>query len=289
MTGAVFLDKPQGLTSFSAANRLRRQLGAKKAGHTGTLDPMATGVLVVMLGGATRFIDFLPSHDKAYSAAVRLGVTTDTLDIEGTVLSTQESHISAEQFTQALMGYLGESDQVPPMYSALKKDGRKLCDLARSGVEIERESRRINIYSLAVTAADEKRQEFSFDVACSAGTYVRSLAADVGEKLGCGAALSALRRTKANGVDISVCKPLEEITEQDIVPLERLLPYPAVTVSQAQARRFSNGGELDTDRLGKIKTPGIYSVFSPENSFLGLGEIEPDGSRLLVRRVLRDV
>ncbi len=283
MTGVVFLDKPQGMTSFVAANRVKRILGAKKSGHTGTLDPMATGVLVVMLGGATRFIDFLHTHDKAYEATVRLGVVTDTLDIEGKVLSEQKTAFTAADFENAMLTFLGEIDQVPPMYSAIKKDGKKLYELAREGVEIERESRRVNIYSLEMTGADEAKQEFSFKVKCSAGTYVRSLSSDIGEKLGCGAVLTALRRVEAHGIDISKCKTLEELTEADTVALETLLDYPCVTVSQPQAQRFSNGGALDRNRIHSPLEDGICKVYSPENKFLGLGEADAD--QLKIKRI----
>ena len=284
MTGVVFLDKPQGLTSFVAANRAKRVLGAKKSGHTGTLDPMATGVLVVMLGGATRFIDFLPSHDKAYSATVRLGITTDTLDTDGEVLTEKESHVTAEEFKAAMLSFLGETEQIPPMYSAIKKDGKKLYELARQGIEVEREGRKVNIYSLEMTGADEEKQEFSFEVKCSAGTYVRTLASDIGESLGCGAALCSLRRIMAHGVEISRCKTLEELTESDVVKLDTLLPYPAVTVSEAQAKRFRNGGELDTKRLKPKTEAGLYKVYSPDSTFLGLGEVKEDGM-LWVKRL----
>lgn len=283
MTGVVFLDKPQGMTSFVAANRVKRVLGAKKSGHTGTLDPMATGVLVVMLGSATRFIDFLHTHDKAYEATVRLGVTTDTLDIEGTVLSEQKSAFSAAEFEAAMLSFLGEIDQVPPMYSAIKKDGKKLYELAREGIEIERESRRVNIYSLEMTGADEAKQEFSFRVSCSAGTYVRSLSSDIGEKLGCGAVLTSLRRVEAHGVDIAKCKTLEQISEADVVALDTLLEYPCVTVTAAQAQRFSNGGALDRCRIHSPLEDGICKVYSPENKFLGLGEA--DSQQLKIKRI----
>lgn len=288
MTGVVFLDKPQGLTSFVAANRVRKTLGAKKAGHTGTLDPMATGVLVVMLGGATRFIDYLGSHDKAYEAVVRLGITTDTLDTQGEILTQTQSHVTAEEFERVMLGFLGEIDQIPPMYSAIKKDGKKLYELARQGIEIERESRRVSIYSLEMTRADEERQEFAFSVSCSAGTYVRSLASDIGEKLGCGAALCSLRRTQAHSVGISACKTLEELNENDVVSLDSLLPYPCVTVSPAQAQRFRNGGELDLNRIKTRLQPGLCKVYSPEKAFLGLGEIEPDSQVLKIKRLYID-
>ena len=288
MTGVVFLDKPEGMTSFVAANRVKRILGAKKAGHTGTLDPMATGVLVVMLGGATRFIDFLPTHDKSYDATVKLGITTDTLDTQGTVLSQSPCNVSTAQFEKAMLNFSGEIQQVPPMYSALKKDGKKLYELARQGIEVERESRKVNIYSLRLTSSDEEKQEFSFSVDCSAGTYVRSLASDIGESLGCGAALSALRRTAAHGVKITQCKCLEEITPEDIVRLDSLLPYPDITVSPAQAKRFCNGGELDINRLHQELKPGLYKVYSPEKDFLGLGEIAQNSSVLAIKRLYVD-
>ena len=288
MNGAVFLDKPAGMTSFTAANRVRRALGLKKAGHTGTLAPMATGVLVVMLGGATRFIDFIPSHDKAYEASFRLGVTTDTLDIEGTVLTETKTDCTAAQVEAALSGFRGEIEQVPPMYSALKKDGQKLYDLARKGIEVERESRRVTVYALTLTGANEEKQEFSIAVSCSAGTYVRSLVADIGEKLGCGAVLTALRRTAAHGVTVERCVPLEDVSESCVVPLESLLAYPTVTVTQAQARRFCCGGALDYNRLRGLTGEGVYQVLSPEGRFLGLGELLPDSEELKVKRVLSD-
>ncbi len=286
MTGAVFLDKPAGMTSFTAANRVRRALGLKKAGHTGTLDPMATGVLVVMLGGATRFIEFIPSHDKAYEATFRLGITTDTLDSEGTVLTQTETAVTTAQVEQAMSAFRGEIEQVPPMYSAIKKDGQKLYELARKGVEVERESRRVTVHELTLTGAEEESQTFSFAVSCSAGTYVRSLIADVGSALGCGAVMTALRRTAAHGVTIDRCVTLDEVDEACVAPLTSLLTYPAVTVTAAQAKRFCCGGELDLNRLHGLQGAGLYQVLSPQGDFLGLGEVLPDGEQMRVRRVL---
>lgn len=288
MTGVIFLDKPKGMTSFVAANRVKRRLSAKKSGHTGTLDPMATGVLVVMLGGATRFIDFLPTHDKAYKATARLGITTDTLDIEGEILTQTQSAVTKAQLEQALLGFSGEIEQVPPMYSALKRDGKKLYELAREGIEVERESRKITIHSLELTEFNEAAQEFTFEVSCSAGTYIRSLVDDIGKLLGCGACLTSLTRTVAHGVTLGECKQLDEITEADIVPLERLLPYPAVTVTQAQATRFCNGGALDKARLKTKPESGIYKVLSPEGKFLGLGEATDDSDQLTIKRIFVD-
>ena len=286
MTGAVFLDKPAGMTSFTAASRVRRALGLKKAGHTGTLDPMATGVLVVMLGGATRFIEFIPSHDKAYEATFRLGITTDTLDSEGTVLTQTETAVTTAQVERAMSAFRGEIEQVPPMYSAIKKDGQKLYELARKGVEVERESRRVTVHELTLTGAEEENQTFSFAVSCSAGTYVRSLIADIGSALGCGAVMTALRRTAAHGVTIDRCVTLDEVDEACVAPLTSLLTYPAVTVTAAQAKRFFCGGELDLNRLHGLQGAGLYQVLSPQGDFLGLGEILPDGEQMRVRRVL---
>ena len=271
------------MTSHDVVAIARRALGIKKIGHTGTLDPMATGVLVVMLGGATRFIDFLHTHDKAYEATVRLGITTDTLDIEGEVLSQTETSFKTSDFESVMLSFLGEIDQVPPMYSAIKKDGKKLYELARDGIEIERESRKVNIYSLELTGADESKQEFSFRVSCSAGTYVRSLSSDIGEKLGCGAVLTALRRVEAHGIDIAKCKTLEQISDMDVVALDTLLDYPCVTVTAAQAQRFSNGGALDRCRIHSPLEDGICKVYSPENKFLGLGEA--DSQQLKIKRI----
>lgn len=187
------------MTSFSAVARARRITGEKKAGHAGTLDPMATGVLPVLFGGATRFMEFLPVQDKGYRAHIRLGLTTDTLDTTGTVLTRSEPHVTREQLEQALCGFRGAILQVPPMYSALSKNGVRLYELARRGEEVERPARPVTVYRLELMAFDEQAQEFEIDVFCSKGTYIRSLADDIGRALGCGAAMSALRRSYAAG------------------------------------------------------------------------------------------
>jgi tRNA pseudouridine55 synthase len=289
VSGAVFLDKPRGLTSFSAANAVRRKLGEKRAGHTGTLDPAATGVLVVMLGGATRFIDYLPVKDKAYLARIKLGVTTDTLDLEGEVLTRSEPDVSRGELETALKKFTGDIMQVPPMYSALKKDGRKLYELARSGVEVKREARPVTVKRLELVDFEPGSDFFTVEVECSAGTYVRSLADDIGRFLGCGAALAELRRTKANGVDVGLCTELDSLTASDVKSIDSLLDYPGVTVSPAQSRRFACGGELDTDRIKDITGCGLFKVFSPEGSFLGLGRVEENSGRMTVEKVFVDV
>ena len=293
MTGFVFVNKPQGITSFAASAKLRRIFGEKKTGHTGTLDPMATGVLAVALGGATRFIELIESHDKAYRAAFVLGKTTDTLDITGKVTAKKSVSAKKADVEKALEAFKGNIKQLPPMYSAIKKDGVRLYDLARQGIEIEREERTVTIYSLSLVSADEEANEYTIDVSCSAGTYIRSLISDIGESLGCGAVMTALERTNANGVDISVCHTFEELEEMKqngtlekaLVSVDKMINYEKLTVSEAQAKRFSNGGELDLVRVKGAKKDGYYNVYSPEGAFLGIGESSNAEGVLKVRKV----
>ena len=293
MTGFVYLDKGEGMTSFFAASRLRRIFGMKKIGHTGTLDPMATGVLPVALGGATRFIELIPSHDKAYRASFRLGTTTDTLDITGEVLSESEVSSTAADVENVLGKFRGEISQLPPMYSAIKKDGVRLYTLARQGIEVEREERRITIYRLEMTKADEENNEYEIEVECSNGTYIRSLISDIGEALGCGAVMTSLRRTKANGIDESRCftvEMLEKMKEEGrlseaVEAVDEILSYSRIKVSEAQTKRFSNGGSLDCNRFGGDKTPGLHCVYSNEGAFLGIGEIDADSQVMTARKV----
>ena len=229
MTGIICLDKPCNMTSFMAVKKASRILGVKKAGHTGTLDPMATGVLVIMLGSCTRFIELLPEHRKSYSARVKLGFTTDTLDITGEVLSENPVNVTEEELIRVAEGFKGEILQTPPMYSAIKKDGERLYDLARKGIEIEREQRKITVEKLEIYDFDGT--EFSMDVTCSAGTYIRSLCDDIGKVLGCGAVMTELRRTEANGFSIENAVSLEELeklvrennTDSVVTPVEKAL------------------------------------------------------------------
>ena len=293
MTGIICLDKPCDMTSFMAVKRASRILGVKKAGHTGTLDPMATGVLVIMLGHCTRFIELLPEHRKSYTARVKLGITTDTLDITGEVLSESEVNVTLSQLLSVAENYKGDILQTPPMYSALKKDGERLYDLARKGIEIEREQRQITIEKLEIYDFDGT--EFSMDVTCSAGTYIRSLCDDIGRDLGCGAVMTALCRTEANGFSIEKSVTLEELemlvsenkVNDVITSVETaLMSYPEIKVSKPQANRFQNGGELGYERLHGEYPVGIYRVKSPDDEFLGLGEILTEKGDLTVRRVL---
>lgn len=292
MTGVICLDKPEGISSFFAVKKVSRLLDTKKAGHTGTLDPMATGVLVIMLGSCTRFIDFLPESEKSYTARVMLGKNTDTLDITGDILEEKDVNVTEDKLKKTAEKFLGDILQVPPMYSALRKDGVRLYDLARQGVEVERAPRKVQIKELRIYDFDGS--SFSMDVTCSAGTYIRSLAFDIGESLGTGACLTSLRRTAANGFSIDKSLTLEEIEkhlenediEKYILPIENALKsYEAVTVSEAQGKRFRNGGELDLNRIHKDFCNSLYRIFAPDGSFLGLGEADTENNSLKPKRV----
>ena len=296
VTGFVCVNKPQDITSFVAAAKLRRIFGEKKTGHTGTLDPLATGVLVTALGKATRFIELIPDHDKAYRATFVLGKTTDTLDITGKILSEQKVEVTEEQVRAVLPKFIGEIKQLPPRYSAIRKNGVRLYELARQGVDVEREERNVTVYSLELISSDEKKNEYTIDVSCSAGTYIRSLISDIGDLLGCGAVMTSLRRTAACGIEITSCFTLEEISEAAqsgnldgiIIPLEKLLAaYPAIEVTEKQGIRFKNGGDLMRDRLKNVTAEGLVRVYAA-GEFLGLGELSAESESLTVKRVYQE-
>lgn len=293
MTGFICIDKPQGITSFLTANKLRRIASVKKAGHTGTLDPMATGVLPVMLGGATKFADFIPSSGKAYVADILLGVTTDTYDVTGEKLSEKEVNVTDDEFKNAVESFIGEIQQIPPMYSAISQNGVRLYQLARKGIEVEREKRNVTIYSAEILGK-KSENVYTVSFSCSAGTYIRSLAFDIGEKLGCGACLQSLRRTYSNGFSLDNSITLEEAAElaqngrleEKVISVEKVLEvYPAVTVSEAQAKRFRNGGALALKRIKGFSGSGLFRVYSPEKEFLGLGKTNEETDELDIARL----
>ena len=295
MTGIIPLHKEEDITSFFAVNKVRRIIGEKKAGHAGTLDPNATGVLPVALGGATRFIELLPTHKKAYKATFKTGVTTDTLDIWGAVTSACEKEVTFEEVLKASEGFKGEIMQLPPMYSALKKDGVRLYELARQGKEVERTPRKCVIYELSVGECENG--EFSLYCECSAGTYIRTLISDIGDILGTGAVMTSLERVYACGVALDECFTITELSElqekgdikKAIIPVEKLLEhYPAVTVTDNQAVRFKNGGDLMIERVKGLKDFGLYRVYG-KGSFLGVGEYTENSESLKVKRVYNEL
>lgn len=283
MNGVLIVDKPRDFTSFDLCAKLRGVLRERKIGHAGTLDPMATGVMVIMLGKATRACELLPESGKAYTAAFRFGERTDTLDITGTVVETSDIRPTKQQLLDCLELFRGEIEQLPPMYSAVHVDGKRLYDLARAGKEVDRSSRKIFIERLELLSYDEKRGEGVLDVSCSKGTYIRALVDDIGTALGCGAVLTELRRTRACGFDISQALTLAQLVELGEAAEQLLLPvselfsgYHAVTVSPAQSARYANGGELDLVRLrlGFVPTDGEYIAVSGADGFIGIGKMD---------------
>lgn len=292
MNGILIVDKPEGFTSFDVVAKLRGILREKKIGHCGTLDPSATGVMTLLLGAATRFSEILPDHSKAYTASLKTGIVTDTLDITGKVIRQSDAEVTFDEFREAALGFRGEITQIPPMYSAVSVGGKRLYELARQGIETERPERKVTVYSLEALSGSEKG-EFSLKVECSSGTYIRTLVYDIGEKLGCGATLTSLRRTMANGFTLDNAHTLEQIEAlaregragELIIPLDKALAaYKEITVTAPQAVRFSNGGELDLNRISGASEPGLYRVYGPDGRFLGAGE-NSGGECLKVRKV----
>lgn len=293
MNGVILIDKPMDFTSFDVIAVMRRLSGQKKLGHTGTLDPNATGVLPVLLGCATKAQDLIVNHDKTYIADFRLGITTDTLDIWGKVLTENTSAVTRDEMLNVIPKFTGEISQIPPMFSAVQKNGQRLYDLARQGIEVERESRQVTVYKLELLEFDEGTQCGKLEIACSKGTYVRTIIDDIGRELNVGAVMTGLRRTVACGYDISECITLEKAKqlaeenalEEYVQSVESLFEsYRYCAVSEAQARRFSNGGALDIDRTYlktiEVKNGDIFRVKDRENRFLGLGIVDIE-SRLL--------
>lgn len=296
MTGVLCVHKPAEITSFGVVAKVRGMTRERKAGHTGTLDPMATGVLPVLLGGATRFLDYLPDSNKRYSATFRLGEVTDTQDCTGTVLERHPVYADVSAVQAALSAFCGEIMQVPPMYSAVSVDGQRLYALARQGKIVERQARPVTIFDLRLTDACPEENRYTIDVTCSKGTYIRTLIHDLGAALGCGAVMTGLQRTCAMGVDLADCLTLEQLQavrdsggdfSAYLRPVDRMLQvYPALGVTAAQARRFGNGGALDAVRLHQQLTKAYYRVYDPEGAFLGLGAPSADGRELQVARVM---
>ena len=256
VTGIFILNKEEGLTSQSAVNRVKRLFGAEKAGHTGTLDPMATGVLPVLLGRAVKASEFMLSSDKHYRATLRLGMTTDTEDTTGEVLSRADTLPTTEAVFAAADAFRGEILQTPPMYSALKQNGKKLVDLARAGITVEREPRQITVRRL--TLRQLSPSDYEMDVVCSKGTYIRTLCADIGASLGVGGVMASLCRTEAAGFSLSDAHTLKEtevLSDEGrralLFPVERVfLSLPKVTLPPFFARLARNGAPIYQKKIG---------------------------------------
>ena len=273
MNGIVIVDKPQNWTSQDVTARLRRVFQTRRIGHGGTLDPMATGVLPVFVGRGTRGVEFFEHAEKTYETVLKLGITTDTEDIWGSVLTQSPVSVTEEQVEAVLSRFRGEIMQVPPMYSALKVNGQKLCDLARKGQQVQRQPRPITIHQLELLERGE--DTLRLQVRCSKGTYIRTLCKDIGEALGCGGCMQQLRRTSAGEYTIEEAIPLEALLEAE-KPEEFLRPvdsmfrsYPALTLTANQEKRCRNGNPFS------LSVPeGTYRAYSESGEFLMLGKVE---------------
>ncbi len=296
MDGIIVINKPEKFTSFDVVAVMRSVAKTKKVGHTGTLDPMATGVLPLLFGNATKAQSLLPDSSKEYIAEFKLGITTDTLDIWGTIKENKPVSISVADIENLLPKFTGDILQLPPMYSAVQKDGKRLYELARQGIEVEREKRLVNVSTLKLLEYDENSNTGKLLVSCSKGTYIRSLIDDIGAELGCGAVMTSLCRTSACGFTLENAITIEEAKElADSNNLNSVLhsvegvftPYRQVVVSQPQAKRFCNGGQLDLSRL-RIKNLAdgeIIRVKSQENKFIGLGKADFNNNWLSIYKL----
>ena len=273
MNGIVIVDKPEGWTSQDVTAKLRGVFQTRRIGHGGTLDPMATGVLPVFVGRATRGVEFFEHAEKTYEAVIRLGLTTDTEDISGEVLSQRDVAVTEDAFLEILENFRGEIQQIPPMYSALKINGQKLCDLARKGKEVERKPRTITIHKLE--CLEFTGQTARLLVHCSKGTYIRTLCKDIGEALGCGGCMEALRRVSAGSYTIGEAVPLQTLIEAENPEIylrgvdTMFTEHPAVTLTEKQAIRCRNGNAFSV----KLE-PGTYRAYDLSGEFLMLAKVE---------------
>lgn len=294
MNGILCINKPQEYTSFDVVARIRGMSKTKRVGHSGTLDPMATGVLPVFIGNATKACDLLPDSDKRYVAGFRLGVTTDTLDCYGTILSERESHVRVDELSAALSGFRGEIEQVPPMYSAVRVNGQRLYDIARQGGEVERTPRKVTVWELHLLSFDDTAQTGKLEIKCSKGTYIRTLISDLGELLGPGGMMTDLVRTQACGFTLADCVTLDEaqrltesgMLEERLLPTDRLFSnLPAIRLGEVQAIKYRNGVRLDLNRVRHKDADGYHRVYDHEGVFLGLASLDRENSALKIEKM----
>jgi tRNA pseudouridine55 synthase len=289
MDGVININKPGGITSHDVVNVMRRALGIKRIGHTGTLDPMATGVLPICTGKATKIAEMLGAQNKSYRAEFKLGIVTDTQDITGTVISEKEVNVTKDEIKSAVSSFVGKIEQIPPMYSAVKINGKKLYELARKGVEIERPPRKIEIYNITIT--DIKDNAVSIDVDCKKGTYIRTLCHDIGQALGCGAALSSLIRTKSGDFDIKDSVSLDDFKAscgkgaQDsyITPVDKIFEScKEIHIDEKLEKKLLNGVSL---QLNEIKENLLQNesvrIYNSDNVFLCISKVTGDNLKMI--------
>ena len=288
--GILLLTTQSGPTSNASLQQARRLFNARKGGHTGSLDPLATGLLPVCFGEATKVSQYLTDADKRYLAEITLGVSTDSGDAEGTVITEQDVDVSLEDITSTLQHFIGRIEQVPPMFSALKKDGQPLYKLARKGVEVERKPRVMHVYALDVVSYDGRKLVLSLH--CSKGFYVRSLAIDLGAELGCGAHVSALERTAVGSLSLADAYTLEQLEAMDadqrlatLIPVDQgVAQFPEVHLQMDAAHMLRQGQPV---RAAELPQQGIVRIYGAEGEFLGLGDITAD-KRVAPRRLLAE-
>lgn len=291
--GVLAIRKVEGVTSHDVVNRVRRLYNTKRVGHAGTLDPLATGVLVILVGRAAKACEYISSDRKTYRATLRLGLTTDTEDISGEVLMRSENIPDVGRVLEVCGEFEGDIKQIPPMYSALKVNGQKLYDLARKGVVVEREARGITVYSLECKAT-EAATDYILTVTCSGGTYIRTLCADIGAKLGCGGVMATLERVEACGISLDECHALEEIENMSeierqslLLPTDRLFAdLCEVRLTHFFERLFRNGCSVSQSKINTDLPVGTrIKVCRADGSFFALGEVVEHGSETLIRSV----
>lgn len=282
MNGIINIYKEKGFTSHDVVAKLRGILRMKKIGHTGTLDPDAEGVLPVCLGSGTKLCDYITDKNKVYEAVVKLGVVTDTQDMSGIILQTQEVSVSLDEIMEAFQSFLGEYDQIPPMYSAVKVNGQRLYDLARQGKEVERAARRVEIYSIELLEEHLSEQEIKIRVECGKGTYIRTLIHDAGQALGCGAAMKYLERTQVGSFTKQQSLTLGEVEKRRddgtltdyILPVDKVFEgYPAIHTLATTDRLLLNGNFLNQHDLKETieeKEPEFCRMYTSDNQFAGL-------------------
>ena len=290
MTGVIIVDKPQEFTSFDVVAVMRGCFRTKKIGHGGTLDPMAQGVLPIFVGGATKAADLVPDSAKSYRAGFRLGFTSDTLDVWGRLTKHDGKAVAQPVLMEALRRFCGDIMQIPPMYSALKINGQKLCDLARQGIEVERKPRPITVSRLEMTEFDGT--DGVIEVDCSSGTYIRSLIDDIGRAVGTGAVMTSLVRTRSCGFTLDESYPLSELKEMPydklcglLKPVESIFAgTPRIRLDAVQRRLYMNGVRLDADRLSsRPETDRLCSVYA-EDGFIGVARVNGEGELVSVKR-----
>lgn len=291
LCGIICVNKPAGFTSFDVIAKMRGILKMKRLGHAGTLDPMATGVLPVFAGRATKACDILPDRDKTYKAGFKLGITTDTQDITGKVTSEKIAEgIGHNEVNAVLERFSGNILQIPPMYSAVSINGKRLYELARQGAEVEREARPVTIYELALLEYNEAEQQGTLEISCSKGTYIRTLINDIGDALGCGGVMTSLVRTRACGFALEDCVTLEQLQAAEdifkfVKPVEELFSdCPVLRLHGAQERMYRNGVKLDLDKIRTDTSVKRVRVYGEGGCFIGTAVPDRENGILRVER-----